>query len=500
MSRLTRWRLVADRALSLMAVAAVVWFYGWTVQSAGGLSPANSDDLYSLLVRGYRKGHLYLDRAPPAELVALADPYDPAQNGPYRLHDASYYRGHYYLYFGVVPAVTLMLPYAVITGHPLPTGGAVLIFCIAGFLAASRLWLALRRRYFPDSAPWTGALGVLVLGMGTHLLALARRPMVWELPIAAGFAFAMLALLAVHAAVHGRRPLAALCLAGLFLGLAVAARPPVLFGAALFPAPLWLLIRRESRPGKTWWRYGLAAAAGLALCGAAMLAHNYARFDNPLEFGQNFQLTSSRELSNRHFGLDYVRQNLRVYYLFPLRWSWEFPFVSAQTPGWTIPDYAGSEEMCGLGVTFPFLWLALAAPLAVWQRAEAERRSLCAMLGAIAGLYFGVGIFLLTFFSTTERYLAEFAPALALLAVCGWLGIERWAQRMRWRIWIPPMAAVAAMATVPMSVLVSFNYHGNLFSRDSPAVWLRLERAAHDALARIGMWAGVFEGPRVLKI
>ena len=186
----------------------------------------------------------------------------------------------------------------------------------------------------------------------------------------------------MHAAVHGRRPLAALGLAGLFLGLAVASRPPILFGTLLFLPPLWLLMRRESRAWKTGWRYGLAAAAGLGLCGAALLAHNYPRFDNPLEFGQNFQLTSSRELSNRHFGWDYVRQNLRVYYFFPLRWSWQFPFASAQTPGWSIPDYAGSEEMCGLGVTFPFLWLALAAPLAVWPRTGAERRALAAIGGA----------------------------------------------------------------------------------------------------------------------
>ena len=494
------WRLGIDRALSFMAIAAIVWFYGWTVDSAGGLGPERSEDLYSLLVRGYQKGHLHLDKDPPKELIALTDPYDPAQNGPYRLPDASYYRGHYYVYFGVVPVLVLMLPYAVVTGRELPTGGAILFFCLVGFLAASRVWLVLRRRHFPRSKVWTGALGILVLGLGTHVLALERRPMVWELPIAAGFAFAMLALVAAQAAIDGRRPLTALGLAGLCLGLAVASRPPTLFGGALLLAPLWLLIRRDPPPGRNGWRYVVAASAGLVLCGAAVLAHNYARFDQPLEFGQNFQLTSARELSNRHFGLDYVWHNLRVYYLFPLRWSWEFPFVSAQTPSWSIPDYAGSEEMCGLGVTFPFLWLALAAPLAGWRRSRAERQTVGATVGAIAGLYLGVGLFLLTFFSTTERYLAEFAPALAFLALCGWLGVERWAQQVRGGFWIFLPTVALAAATVPMGALVSFNYHNNTFSRDNPARWLPLERASHDTLSRLGVWAGVFEGPRILKI
>src|SRR6187200_1704345 len=92
----TRWRLQIDRCLTVIAVGAVVWFFGWTVHSSDSLRSPAADEMYNLLTRGYRKGHLHLDRAPPAELVALADPYDPAVNGPFRLPDASYFRGHYY--------------------------------------------------------------------------------------------------------------------------------------------------------------------------------------------------------------------------------------------------------------------------------------------------------------------------------------------------------------------------------------------------------------------
>ncbi len=494
-----QWQRWLDRVLTALALAAIGWFYHWTVDTRGGFQSTGEADYYNLLVQGYRQGHLYLSKTPPPELLAVKDPYDPAQNGAYRLPDASYYRGHYYIYFGVVPALVLMLPYAVVTGHELPTGTAVFLFCLAGFLAASGLWLAIRRRYFPDSAFWTGALGVLVLGMSTHVLALASRPMVWELPIASGFAFVMLALVAVYAAIHGFRPLLCLGLAGLCLGLAMASRPPNLFGVAMLLAPLWLAWR-VPHPERPWWRCVLIALAGVGLCGVGILAHNYARFDHPLEFGQNYQLTASHELKNRHFGLNYMPHNLAVYYFCPLRWSWEFPFVAAWTPGTDIPDYAGGEEMCGLAVTFPFLWLALAAPLGWWRRTADEGRTLRVMLGAIVGLYLGVGTFLLAFFSTTERGLAEFAPALALLAVCGWLGLERWAQGRRWGGSVLPFTALAAMATVPMGYLVSLNYHGNALSRDNPALWGRMERACHDTLSRVGQWAGVYDGPRVLKV
>jgi hypothetical protein len=496
----SRVRRRLDRFLTLVALAGVVVFHHWTVDSSHGFVLVAEDDLYHLLVRGFRQGQLHLDRAPPAELLALADPYDPAQNAAFRLPDASYHRGHFYLYFGVTPVVTLLLPYALITGHDLSTGAAVFVFTVAGFLAASAFWLALRRRYFPASAVGTGALGVAALGMGTHLLALTRRPMVWELPIAAAFAFGMLALVAVSRALHGRHPHVWLGAAGLSLGLAMAARPPWLFGCLLLIPPWWLLVARSTEPRRTAWRAGLAAVAGAVLCGLALLAYNHARFGSPLEFGQNLQLTSAHEQTNRHFGLDYLTQNLPVYLLHPVQWSWDFPYIHATTPGWSLPGYAGSEEMAGLLVTFPFLVLAAAAPFAGHGRPPGEAGVLRALLGAVALLFLGLAGFLLTFFSTTERYLAEFTPALALLALAGWLELERRSRRHRWGVAGRASLALLVAASVPMGVLLSLNYHGNAFSRDHPELWSRLAENSQRALAEIGRLTGAFSGPAVLDV
>ena len=174
-------------------------------------------DYYRLLVRGWMKGQLHMDIAPAPELLALADPYGPHQNGPYKLGDASLYRGRYYVYFGAAPALTLMFPYALLTDREMTMGTAVFIFASAGFLAASVLWLAIRRRYFPRSGIFLAPLGVLGLGFGTHLLALAQRPMIWELPIGAGVAFTTSAALAAYIAMHGRRP---------YLAMTIRFQPP----------------------------------------------------------------------------------------------------------------------------------------------------------------------------------------------------------------------------------------------------------------------------------
>ena len=280
----------------------VIWFFHWTVKTSGGFGPPGEEDYYNFLVRGWRAGHLHLSKTPSPEMLALRDPYDPAQNAAVRLADASYFNGRYYLYFGAAPAAVLLAPYYFITGRELGTTTAIFVFCTAGFLAMAGTWLAVRRRYFPASAAWVAWSGVLVLGLGTHLLALQRRPLVWELPIAAAFAFSMLAFAAVFWALHGRRPVLAMGLAGLGLGLAVASRPTCVLGAAMFLPPFWAL--RKS--GGPWRKCALAASAMLALGVGAVLAHNFARFGNALEFGQNYQLSGVREAQMRHFHWSYV--------------------------------------------------------------------------------------------------------------------------------------------------------------------------------------------------
>ena len=179
------------------------------------------------------EGQLALKHAPDPRLMALSDPYDPALNRDFRLPDASYYRGKYYIYFGPLPALGLLLPYRLLTGVHLPQGVAVLICCLAGLVAASGIWLKLRAHHFPGSSWWTAPLGILLLGFGTHLLALARRPEIWELPIAAGFAGTMMALYWVYRSLAGRSTWTTLGLASLCLGLAIMARPTALLATVI---------------------------------------------------------------------------------------------------------------------------------------------------------------------------------------------------------------------------------------------------------------------------
>jgi hypothetical protein len=493
----TRRRL--ELPLAAAAFLFVACFYGWTVRSAGGLGPPQGDDYYHQLVEGFRHGHLYLPYVPNPKMLALADPYDPAQNREWRVPDASYYRGHYYLYFGPTPVLTLMWPYEWLTGRAMSSGTAVLVFVLAGYAALAGLWLALRRRYFPESSPWAAALGLLILGLATHVLALARRPDFWELPIASAFACTTLAWAAVYAGLHGRRPAVAFGVAGLLLGLAVGARPPALFGAVMLAAPLGYLWRQRPARRRAWVCAG-AAAVPFGLCVAAILAYNYARFGRPLEFGQNYQLTGIYESHARHFSLRYALPNLAIYGLSWPRWSWQFPFLSAPWSGSAVPGYLGGEEICGVGVTFPFLWLALASPLAWRGRPPETAGALRAMIGGVAAGGLAVGGLLVCYFSATERYLAEFTPALALLAVIGLLALERWRSRVVWRRLVLGLAGLAGAVSVVLGVLLSFDYHSRLMRTTDAPAWARLSRLSRQALDHLALWTGASQGPAVFRV
>ncbi len=498
--RRRRW---LERSLVGAAMAVVIWFLHWTVAANNGFEDWGDLDYFKLLVRGWKKGELSLDKAPAPELLALQDPYDPNQNGPYKLGDASLYKGKYYIYFGAAPALTLMLPYGLITGREMTMGYAAYVFICTAFLVASGLWLAIRRRYFPGSGLWIAPLGVLALGFGTHLLALAQRPMIWELPISAGIAFTLLGVTATYWAIHGRRPLLAMALAGLAIGLAVGSRPTCLLASAALAVPVlaaWL----GRDPARVWWRMGLAAAIPLGLCGLALMWHNYARFENPLEWGQNYQLSGAYEGKLTHFSIRFLLHNLSVYLFQLLRWSAEFPFALAVGIEIDhIPGYFGTEEVAGLMVTFPFFWFLLALPLVWWRRGAAERTGLTLALACLAGYIVPVGGLVMCYFSTTTRYQADFALGLAVFALVGLLAIERWAQERRKAALggaLPILTGGMVAVTMAIGVMMSFDYHGRSLRITSPKVWSDLASRSYAAVGSIGLWLERVEGPKELKV
>ena len=483
-----------------LVLALGAWFYFWTATSAG--SPLTwtlqKDDLYNRLADGFLAGRLGFVEAPPPELAKLADPYDPAQNAPYqRYHDVTYYQGRYYLYFGPAPALVLLAPWKAVTGHHLPQNLAVVVFAWGLAFTGVLLLQSLRRRYFPATPAWIAVAGAVLVVFGSLLPMLLRRPVYYELAIAAGGFFGLVALALLHGAmVHPPRRARWLAGAGVALGLAVASRPDYLFGAAAALAVYFRWAwRHEPRATGTDRRQfvtaALAVALPLGLIGAALAAYNVARFGNWAEFGTHYMLAGGNQQKTGMWNLGFLPVNLYYYLVAPAEWSAYFPFVQVTgiAPFALPAGYFGEENMCGVLLTLPLIWTLWW----LWRRARSARQPLPDSLrhwsAVAAGLAAGNAGLLLLLSAANNRYLVDFMPPLLILAFVGVMAWEQWARGWRRRLG-RPVWLVALALTLFFNVFVSFQ-HNDLLRVYNPAAYRRLAHA-FDHVS--GWWAGATGG------
>jgi len=428
-----------QRGIVAAVCALVIAVYAHTAQSGYFVlsKPDPACEYYNLLVQGFRAGQLSLKKEVPPGLAQLTDPYDPSAHAPYHdVGDMSYYKGKLYIYFGVTPAVVLFWPYVALTGHYLSQKDAVVIFCLVGFLVSVGLLWALWRRYFAEVNVAVVAAGVLALGLATLVPLLLLRCGIWEVPISCGYALRMLAFGAIWGALHKTEERCWwLVAASVAYGLAVGARPSLLFGAVIVLVPV-AQARRERR---TVLAPLMAATIPMMLIGLGLMLYNALRFDSPFEFGGHYQLAAGWLLTRRFFSLRYLWFNFRVYFLEPARWSVCFPFVHKIAVPPLPAGYAWVETPFGILTNIPLVWLAAAVPLAWRGRLGSEASTLRWFAAAVAWLFVACALPLGFFMSAIVRYEVDFAPALVLLAVVGLLGLERalirqpvWRRAARW--------------------------------------------------------------------
>ena len=421
------------------AAAAVLVLAGFAALLAASRSyvwsGSAADEPYNLVVEGFRSGHVWMAKDAPPGLASAANPYEfavyrPYLKPPWCLVDLSYYRGHLYAYFGVTPAVILFWPYRALTGHPLHQAVAVFAFCVLGYAAAVGLAVAAWRRYFPQVGAWAGAAIALLLGSVTTLPVFLVRPGLYEVSISCGFALTMLSLGALWFSWHSPgKKCAWLAAASLAYGLAVGARPSLLFGACVLFLPagaaLWSVVRK-GRP-EPWRRYLLAALLPISAVGAGLAAYNFWRFGDPLQFGHDYQLSGNNVFGTKSFGPGFFWGNFRLYFREPVRWHAGFPFVWEPVAPPLPPGHLPIEFFFGALANLPVLLAAALVPLA-WAGARGRSGAAHALpwiSAALLVLFLTGAVPICCYAGATSRYLLDFIPALALLSLLGLMGLER---------------------------------------------------------------------------
>jgi hypothetical protein len=371
-------------------------------------------EFHALLAKSFLLGKTDLPIAPDPRLIALPDPYDPKANFEYRLHDASLYKGKYYIYFGPVPTLVLFLPFRAATGADLQNRVAVPVFCAIGFLCSLGAFYSLARRGKWMVPKWLETAVVVALGT-TSVAFVLRRPLFYEVAISSGYAFVMAGILAlVHAlGKNDRAGRNSILLSGLFFGMAAGCRPHLALVAAVML--VYLLLRAKSARISV-----VLFAAPLILCAVLLMLYNYARFDSVLEFGRNYQVGAIvQDPTPFRFG------RALLMYLFAIPTiTTDFPFVHPcliYTLADRVPTVWDYDSIIGLVTGFPIVVFGLCAHFVLRKRYFGAPD----VAGAIRSLvsYLCVAAVLVLLFVSTSglvigRYTVDFVPMLVLGGCC----------------------------------------------------------------------------------
>lgn len=286
------------------------------------LDPTKTGGYYQLLSDAFLQKKSALLIPPDPRLLALPDPYDPAQNAPYRIHDLSLFRNRYYLYWGPVPAIV-----RIIFGNKLPeqfftylyvTLSAICFFLIAKnlktkyFLKLSNLFL-----YFAVlSGIFNGAVLNLLVSSGIYYEA-----------IAAGQCFFIIGLLFTTSYLTTNRPKYAF-ISAIFYTLSVGSRVSYVIPSLGITLYIFIKLNR-SLSFLPRLLFFAPLFIGLFLLGL----YNFIRFDNFFEFGLRYQLAGLNMplMYKNYLSLHNIPIGIKSYFLNLPSLIYHLPFITMDT-------------------------------------------------------------------------------------------------------------------------------------------------------------------------
>jgi hypothetical protein len=414
-------------------------FYFWRATFAQPLALyGGQSSPYNELADAFLHMHLWVVNVPAAAL-GPGNPYNPAQRSSFLFGYPDYaLYGHYlYLTWGFAPVLILLVPLHLLGFEPSASVISTPYAIVGLGFALATLRVILRQ--IGEVKLWMCILAALTLTCASVIPYVMRFPLVYHEEIAGGYCFAMAGIwFAVCALTDPRRAsLVRLALMSLCIGLATDTRPTLGLTALLIVVIYASLRSTRSRRGL------LTALLGpFGVCVLLLLAYNYARFDNPLQYGAKYQINGISTYT-AHFGeLGYLPPGLWSYLITPPRLTALFPFFALTVPQVTyplaLPEHYGpiSEETGGLLAMAPIAIFLVALP---WL--HRRRPTSLGALGPLLLVMAGAGVICMAavsyeFYISTERYEADYMTLLLFGALAGWLALSSvtrgWRRRLLW--------------------------------------------------------------------
>lgn len=310
-----------------------------------------AEDLYSkYLVNSIINKKAEISLEPSEELKNLENPYNPEERENVEYYfDASYYNGKYYIYFGIVPAILVFVPYTLITGQYLPISSGTFIFVIIAIIASAILAIQIYKRWFKNLPFNLLILFIVSLWISGLYIWNTWRIWAYELTLISGFAFVLLGLICILLATKNKNNINMkyLVLSCLCMALSVGCRPTFLLSSFLLIPFLYDIIKTSYKNKKL--KYAIPAIViPYIIVAIPLMFYNYIRYDSIFEFGAKYQLTAVdvTNLSDRYKD---IPKGLYEYLLEPPKFKTEYPYIELRVnPSGHTYNYYNGVMVCGI--------------------------------------------------------------------------------------------------------------------------------------------------------
>lgn len=301
---------------------------------------------YEVMAESILDGHIDLYYTEEDTLADLQNPYDPEERAAAGVSyhwDHAYYEGHYYMYFGVVPVFLAFLPYRLLTGQALTTYHATQFFVVLFIAGVFLLFRLLAKRFF-KKLPFGVYLALSVAVSAMSVWYAAAEPALYCTAITAALALQIWSIYffvrAVYVEERENRQILLAAVGALLGALVFGCRPPIALANLLVVPMLVAFLRQRKVTLAVVGKLALAALPYVVVAAALML-YNYARFKNPFEFGQAYQLTVADQTAYK-VTLDKptlfrLVNNFISNYLWVGKVEEVFPYINTSGVLWNFP-------------------------------------------------------------------------------------------------------------------------------------------------------------------
>lgn len=298
----------------------------------------NVEGTYSRLANSLIEGKTYYEDENNSEdvLNKMDNPYDTFKREEifskldfYYLWDSAFYEGHYYSYFGVVPAVLFYVPFQLITGLNLSTDFIVYVITVITAILSVLLLHQIVKKYFKKCSVGLFFLLSLILIYCTGTLYFLKFPNTYSVPIVTGIMFTFLGLNLWLSCLKSKKMLKTkIALGSLSMALVAGCRPQLVIASFLAIPILYLYIKEKKPSRREIIKILVVAIIPYLLVAGMLMYYNYIRFSSPFDFGANYNLTTN-DMTKRGFVLARIPLGIVMYLFNPVNFQNVFPYIIA---------------------------------------------------------------------------------------------------------------------------------------------------------------------------